>query len=335
MKDGERQWLDIQTDTFSAYCTHHVKPRGYEVKHFLHDLCDGVVLINLLEVLSHRRLGVYHDQPGLVATVPMRVRGKKGQMVIEARPAEYYDNAKKVLAFLGAENVNLFRMTPCDIVEENHALMLSLVWTIIMQFTLTGPVTGRDDLFVWVRDVVSHSGVRVENFTSDWSSGEYICHLVEGCCPGVIPGYPNLSKDPYTDARTGINLAWEMMQVPPILKPEDMIHKNCDELSIITYLSGFRSAYMEWKKSSQKPLQSVNSRDVGAFVTEMRQFGLTVEVEEGPESKIEFDDEDKGNTRSLTYTPVDPASCTGTYRIHVAWQGVPVEGSPFLVDSEC
>ena len=50
-------WIRIQEKTFKRWMNEHLKHRKLEVEDITEDLNDGLALINLLEVLSHKSIG--------------------------------------------------------------------------------------------------------------------------------------------------------------------------------------------------------------------------------------------------------------------------------------
>ena len=77
------------------------------------------------------------------------------------------------------------------------------------------------------------------NFTTHWSDGRRLCALVDSYEPGTVPHFDE-DEEPLAVAEWGIDAAMELLEVPPVLTPDDMTHPNLDELSMITYLSVFR-----------------------------------------------------------------------------------------------
>lgn len=59
-------WVDIQQNAFTRWMNEHLKKRGYHVNNLQKDLCDGILLINLLEIISNKSLGKYNRNPRIV-----------------------------------------------------------------------------------------------------------------------------------------------------------------------------------------------------------------------------------------------------------------------------
>lgn len=94
------------------------------------DFSDGVKLIQvshsraqqtdvqLLEIMSDSSLGRYNKRP-----------------IMRVQKAE---NAAKALAFIRERGVKLTNIGPEDIVDGNLKLILGMIWTIILRFTISG-----------------------------------------------------------------------------------------------------------------------------------------------------------------------------------------------------
>ena len=51
----EEEWVAVQKQTFTNWMNHKLEGSGYQVTALETDLGDGVILIKLLEVLSHKK----------------------------------------------------------------------------------------------------------------------------------------------------------------------------------------------------------------------------------------------------------------------------------------
>lgn len=60
-------WKRIQENTFTRWANEHLKRVNLRVENLGTDLSDGLLLIRLIEVLSHKKLGKYNTKPGLRA----------------------------------------------------------------------------------------------------------------------------------------------------------------------------------------------------------------------------------------------------------------------------
>ena len=51
----EEEWVAVQKRTFTNWMNHKLEGSGHQVTNLETDLGDGVILIKLLEVLSHKK----------------------------------------------------------------------------------------------------------------------------------------------------------------------------------------------------------------------------------------------------------------------------------------
>ncbi|KAK6194796.1 hypothetical protein SNE40_000352 [Patella caerulea] len=80
----------------------------------------------------------------------------------------------------------------------------------------------------------------VSNLSTDWNDGYYLCGIVQSV-GGNIPGWPDLDRNDYiANCRLGMETA-KAMGIDPILTPEEMADPSVDHLTIMAYLSKFKS----------------------------------------------------------------------------------------------
>ena len=66
-KHLDAEWKRIQKKTFTRWCNEHLKVQNLSMEDLTTDLSDGVRLIALLEVLSHKKLGRFNKKPRVYA----------------------------------------------------------------------------------------------------------------------------------------------------------------------------------------------------------------------------------------------------------------------------
>ena len=65
--DLNAEWKRIQKKTFTRWCNEQLKLNNIVIEDLAKDLCDGVNLVVLLELLSHKKLGRYNKKPRIHA----------------------------------------------------------------------------------------------------------------------------------------------------------------------------------------------------------------------------------------------------------------------------
>lgn len=334
-------WIAIQKRTFTRWVNQHINERMLKVEDLFNDLEDGLMLINLLEIISSKSLGSFNKKP--------RIRAQK------------LENNSFALNFLKKEGIKLVAIGPEDLVDKQGKLILGLIWTIILRYQIQkgdGAGSAKAELLEWVRRQIPECNV--QNFTSSWTDGKAICHLADSLERGCIkPNLDAVDNNPnaLANAELGENTAEEVLGIPKILQPEDMVHENPDELSIMTYISFYRD-YLEnlAKKRGREEQERIavpeKTTAAGDGLKEGEQFipaefvitanncfgtkcpcgGETFDVQikntakaGAPIPATVTDNQD--GTYLVKYTPVDP----GRHVIAVNLKGKPIQGSPFNV----
>ena len=60
---ADAEWKKIQQNTFTRWCNEHLKCVNQYIYNLETDLCDGLKLIALLQVLSHKKLPRHNKKP--------------------------------------------------------------------------------------------------------------------------------------------------------------------------------------------------------------------------------------------------------------------------------
>ncbi|XP_032219787.2 filamin-A isoform X1 [Nematostella vectensis] len=335
---ADAEWKKIQQNTFTRWCNEHLKC----VKQFVYsletDLCDGLKLIALLQVLSQKRLPRFNKKPVF-----------KSQKI---------ENVSISLKFIEDENIRLVNIDASDIVKGNLKLILGLIWTLILKYQISMPYLDDDDdenhkmtpkqaLLAWVKSKMPES-VPMDNFTTHWNDGRAIACLVDAVAPGLLPECEDLDpKDALQNAQQAMKLAQDWLDIPQVLDPADMVNPKVDELSMMTYVSYFPEAKLKpgaplrprvhpasrchAKGPGIEPKGNVAKRpaDFTVFAQGAGLGKLGVQVY-GPgkteQEVVVKDNED--HTYSCRYVPNTP----GKYDVHVKWNGRHIPKSPFRVE---
>jgi filamin len=338
MDPVDSRWIEIQQRTFTGWMNTHLKKRGLHVHDLIEDLQDGLLLINLLEIISAKTVAAnFNKRP--------RVKAQK------------LENCGYCLKFLKEEGLKLVAIGPEDLVEPKKKLILGLIWTIILRYHIQkgGVNTSvRNELLAWVQKMIPESNVT--DFTSSWHDGKAICHLVDAIERGTcdVPSV-DARDDPLANAQLGEQLAEDKFGIPQILAPEDMVSPDSDELSVMTYISYYRDYWNNRSKADEmaaakkacdpsKCLVYGPGIEGGEqflpgtfFIQSKNKFGddlteggqpFEVVVKSPKSQTIPAQVVDKGDgTYEVTYTPVDP----GKHLVAVNLSGQPVAKSPYNV----
>ncbi|KAF9525906.1 actin cross-linking [Crepidotus variabilis] len=193
------------------------------------DLADGVKLIQLMEIMGDTSLGRYNKNPR------MRI-----QMA---------ENVNKALEFITSRGVKLTNIGPEDIMDGNLKLILGMIWTLILRFTIADiseeGLRAKEGLLLWCqRKTEPYNEVDVQDFSYSWSDGLALCALIHCHRPDLLD-YNKLDKsDRHGNTRLAFTVAAEHLNIPQLLEVEDLCDAaHPDERSVMTYIASFFHAF--------------------------------------------------------------------------------------------
>ncbi|XP_060691621.1 filamin-B isoform X1 [Hemiscyllium ocellatum] len=333
-------WKRIQQNTFTRWCNEHLKCVNKRIHNLQTDLADGLRLIALLEVLSQKKMyRKYHQRPTFK------------QMQLE--------NVSVALEFLDRENIKLVSIDSKAIIDGNLKLILGLIWTLILHYSISMPVwddEGADDaknqtpkqrLLGWIQNKLPD--LPITNFSNDWKDGKALGALVDSCAPGLCPDWEIWdAAKPVDNAREAMQQADDWLGVPQVITPEEIIDQNVDERSVMTYLSQFPKAKLKPGAPLKPKLNPKKARAYGPGIEPagnvvMRPATFTVETisagqgevmvfVEDPENQREEAKVTNNNDKNKTYTVVYVPKVAGRHKITVLFAGQHISKSPFEVN---
>jgi len=224
-KPRDRSWIDVQKKTFTRWSNNFLMHRKMKINELETDLQNGLLLINLLEIISSKEIGgKYNKQPKM-----------KPQLL---------ENTSLALKFVQKEGIKLVGIGPEDITDGNLKLILGLIWTLILRFQIQrGGFEGKAELLEWVRKMVAPYGERPNNFNLDWKNGKVLSALTDSLSPGVFPQNTWTGKA-LPDIEHAQDTAEKEYSIPKLIDAID-INECPDELAMMTYISFFRDWYLD------------------------------------------------------------------------------------------
>jgi len=321
-------WQDIQVKTFTRWCNEYLKDRGMHVNDLQKDLKDGVLLINLLEILSGKSVGKYNKNPRV--------------------PTQKYENTAIAIDFVKSENIKIVNIGNTDITDGNLRIILGLIWTLILRYQVNrggSDGSAKDELLRWVQSKIPE--YNITNFKQNWNDGKALNALTNALAPGSAPDHASLDPSRAVDnCDKGMNAANNHLGIPRILNPEDLANPRVDEQSVMTYISYFRNAELDGKgKQDEAARLAAACRAYGPglvegvaqepapFVVDCPNGTGQLEVRvEGPRSRAQVNITKTTNPNgtasyNVVYTPTEP----GEYKVHVTFGGLHIPGSVFTV----
>ncbi|KAF9255638.1 actin cross-linking [Marasmius fiardii PR-910] len=232
----------VQERTFCKWLNTKLEANGYPpMSSLVKDLSDGVRLIQLMEIMGDVSLGRYNKNP--------RMRVQKAE------------NVNKALEFITSRGVKLTNIGPEDIMDGNLKLILGMIWTLILRFTIADiseeGLSAKEGLLLWCqRKTEPYKEVDVQDFSSSWSDGLALCALIHCHRPDLID-YDKLDKnDRHGNTRLAFQVAAEHLNIPQLLEVEDLCDSDRpDERSVMTYIACFFHAF-----SSMDQAETVSRR---------------------------------------------------------------------------
>ncbi|XP_025106447.1 filamin-A-like isoform X3 [Pomacea canaliculata] len=336
----DAQWKIIQKNTFTRWANEHLKTVNKNISDLEGDFCDGLRLIALVEVLSGKKFKHVNKRPNF--------RTQK------------LENVTLVLKFLEEdEGIRIVNIDSSDIVDKKLKLILGLIWTLILHYSISMPMwegeeptpseggpTPKQRLLNWINSKVPD--LPIKNFTTDWNDGRAIGALVDACGPGLCPDWEDWDpKKAKNNAKEAMDAAEKWLDVPQLIKPEEMTSPNVDDLSMMTYLSQFPNARL---KPGAPVRPRVNPARVRAYGPGLEPTGnqvgaparFTVETFSAGKGALEVAVlNPKGvkepcemifnSDRNMTYSCVYVPSMEGEYRVIIKFAVKEIPKSPFKV----
>ncbi|KAI6660585.1 filamin-A-like [Oopsacas minuta] len=320
------EWKKVQEKTFTRWCNEQLKLNDRNIENLGQGFADGINLIQLIEIISQKKIKRYNKNAKL--------------------RAQKLENVQQTLDLIMREKVKLVNIRSSDIVDGNIKLILGLVWTLILHYQISlgfkdnSGLTPKQALLKWLQEKLKHRPVGPpKNLTSDWKDGLRLAALCDEIAPGLTPDADSLNpSDAVTNVTEAIEQAYEYLDVPKLMNPEDIASPNIDEKSMMTYLSEF----IEAKLNKPLPvLDGVNVNGPGVESQDLKSgqpTNFTIDARaasttRNPRVKV-INTEDKSlpvmieKTADGTYTCQYTPNETGEHQVHVTL-GYPVAGSPF------
>ncbi|KAK6430560.1 alpha-actinin [Oleoguttula sp. CCFEE 5521] len=246
----ESSWIKVQEKTFGKWLNSKISTRSLQITDLVKDLSDGTILIHLLEILSQESLGRYAAKP------KMRV--------------QRFENANIALDFIKGRKIQLTNIGAEDIVDGNRKIILGLIWTLILRFTISDindqGLSAREGLLLWCqRKTACYDEVSVVDFSGSWNDGLAFCALLDIHRPDLID-YDKLDKsDHHGNMQLAFDIASKEIGIPDLLDVEDVCDvAKPDERSLMTYIAYWFHAFSHMERVENA------GRRVEKFVSNMQ-----------------------------------------------------------------
>ncbi|KAI8925778.1 calponin homology domain-containing protein [Entophlyctis helioformis] len=227
----DRSWEVIQKKTFTNWINNQLKKSDLPpIVDLDTDLSSGESLIQLLEIIGDESLGKYTRAP--------RLRLQK------------IENVNKALEYIKKRGVNLTNIGAEDIVDSNAKLILGLIWTIILRFTIANiseeGLTAKEGLLLWCqrRTTPYSADFFIKDFTFSWQDGLALCGLIHRHRPDLINYFALDKKQKHANTQLAFDVAERHLGIPKLFAVEDIVDVvRPDERSVMTYVAQYFHAF--------------------------------------------------------------------------------------------
>lgn len=227
-------WQRQQKKTFTAWMNSHLRKKGMKCEVPETDMCDGKMLLALLEVISEE-------------TLPKPARGNMKIHKVQ--------NVNNAFTFIKEKGINLVSIGAEEIVDGNLKMILGMLWTLILRFEIQDisleAMSAKDALLLWCqRKTAPYDNVNVQNFHMSFKDGLVFNALIHRHRPELID-YKSLSKEnSRNNFETAFKTAEEELDIAQMLDIDDMV--DCvkpDERSVMTQVVAYYKAFANSNKN--------------------------------------------------------------------------------------
>lgn len=165
-----------------------------------------------------------------------------------------FENVSKSIDFIKMHGIQLTNIGPEDVVDGNRKIILGLIWTLILRFTITDinaeGMTAKEGLLLWCqRKTACYDEVEVRDFSTSWNDGLAFCALLDIHRPDLID-YDELDKSDHKgNMALAFKIARDEIGIPDLLDVEDVCDvPKPDERSLMTYIAYWFHAFSQMEK---------------------------------------------------------------------------------------
>ncbi|KAK8883882.1 ERAD pathway [Tritrichomonas musculus] len=296
-------WIQLQINVFTRWVQNQLKNQpNIHIDSITKDLSNGVALVELAKILTHK------ETPRNWAEAPKR----KVEMV---------QNCDLAVDMFWKDGVNLIGISGKDVTDNNEKLILGLVWSLILRYSIGKSVHQNSDEVKQNR-IAKHNETqmlkdwaveRIENYpniNSNFTPYELsMCALLDSYVPDRINYY---SLDPL-DRDHNSELATNVMNdlgIPILIYPEDIKNhqSQVDDKTLLTQLSTMKYVLDEQEINNTYVSANGEKEDVESD-SEFDEFSnrIVEENEMDQESQIKIDsfETTSSNERHIDINPFE------------------------------
>ena len=104
-----------------------------------------------------------------------------------------FENVNKALDFIKARGIQMTNIGAEDVVDGNRKLILGLIWTLILRFTISDineeGMTAKEGLLLWCqRKTACYEEVEIRDFSASWNDGLALWVVIHGTYRAELTG---------------------------------------------------------------------------------------------------------------------------------------------------
>lgn len=165
-----------------------------------------------------------------------------------------FENVNLGLDFVKSRGIQMVNMGAEDVVDGNRKIILGLIWTLILRFTISDineeGMTAKEGLLLWCqRKTACYEECDVRDFSASWNDGLAFCALLDIHRPDLID-YDQLDKSDHKgNMQLAFDIAHKEIGIPKLLDVEDVADvPKPDERSLMTYIAYWFHAFSQMEK---------------------------------------------------------------------------------------
>ncbi|KAJ5066874.1 alpha-actinin [Anaeramoeba ignava] len=232
-----QEWIMLQRKIFSRWVKQKLlitRPE-IQINDVVDDYRDGLVLMNLIEVLSESKYeGKINPKPRM--------------------PVHRIDNLNNALKFAWSKGVNMKVKPSAEQLEKGDArAALALTWGIMMKYIKIDDESGgeslnaKDALLMWCKNkTASYKGVEVTDFKKSFADGLALCAIIHKHRPKLIDWNSLNSNDPIKNLEIAQDAAEKYFGLEKYITPDEI--RKLDENSMVVYVSEYYYGIAEQRK---------------------------------------------------------------------------------------
>ncbi|KAJ1960151.1 alpha-actinin [Dipsacomyces acuminosporus] len=186
------------------------------------------------------------------------------------------ENVNLALDYIRSRGISLTNIGAEDIVDANPKLILGMIWTIILRFTIDEineeGLSAKEGLLLWCqRKTAPYKEVDVQDFTYSWQDGLAFCALIHRHRPDLLDYHALDKRDFHGNTALAFEVAERYLGIPQLLDVEDVCDvTKPDERSVMTYVAQYFHAFSSLSKAETAGRRLGKFTDVMQSVYDMQ-----------------------------------------------------------------